>query len=315
LKKTAWVPALAVVIYTAMLLFSDAGSVGEAVSSMKTAMVPLFLGLSLVSYFFRFLKWWYFLERVGVRVPVRESLGIFLAGFSMTVSPGKLGELLKCYMLKRRRGIPVSRTSPVVVMERVTDLLSMMIIALAGLVMTGHRSAFAAVVAGGGMTAIIIVFLAWEPAFRLLERILLKIRFFRSRRDGLENFRVHCSGLLDISSLAVSVPLGVLAWGTEAMILCLVSVSLGVEPGLPVGAALLAHSSGTIAGAVSMIPGGLGLTEVTIGAILGSYMSGPDATAVTLLMRFATLWFAVALGAVVFAFVRKGEVRDGSVVK
>ena len=75
---------------------------------------------------------------------------------------------------------------------------------------------------------------------------------------------------------------------------------------LPVGIALLAHSAGTIAGAVSMIPGGLGLTEITIGAALTLVMSEPDAAAVTLVMRFATLWFAVFLGVGVLALLKRG---------
>jgi len=88
-------------------------------------------------------------------------------------------------------------------------------------------------------------------------------------------------------------------------VLCLVSISLGIEPGLSVGLALLAHSAGTIAGAVSMIPGGLGLTEITIGAILMSVMPEPDAAVTTIIMRFATLWFAVFLGIIVLGVMKK----------
>lgn len=313
MKKILWVLVFAVAVYTAIIFLTDVRAVGDSLTSMKLYMVPLFLSLSLLNYFLRFLKWHYFLGRVNVRIPVGESLKVFLAGFSMTVSPGKLGELLKCYLLRERRDIPVSRTSPVVVAERLTDLLSMILIAVIGLLLVRHRGAMVAVVAGVGFVAVVMVLLLWGRAFRTLTELLCRIELFNRRRESLDGFQTHCRRLLDTGSLLVSVPLGVLSWGSEALVLCLVSISLGVDPALSVGLALLAHSAGTIAGAVSMIPGGLGLTELTIGAILTLSMSEAEAAATTLVMRFATLWFAVVLGAgVLWALKRKEEPPNSS---
>ncbi|MBN2586285.1 MAG: flippase-like domain-containing protein [Candidatus Fermentibacteraceae bacterium] len=299
MRKTLWSLVFAMAVYTAIVFLADVKAVGDALSSMDLLMIPLFLSLSLANYVLRFLKWHYFLGRVGVSIPLRESFMVFLAGFSMTVSPGKLGELLKCYLIRDRRGIPVSRTSPVVVAERITDLLSMILIAMTGLLMVRHRGALVAVAAGSLLVFAAMVLLLWDRAFHALTGLLCRIRRFRERRDSMVDFQGHCRRLLDPRSLAVSVPLGMLSWSAEAMVLCLVSMSLGIDPALPAGVALLAHSAGTIAGAVSLIPGGLGLTEITIGAILTVSMSGADAAATTIIMRFATLWFAVVLGLLV----------------
>lgn len=303
MKRSLWSVAIAVAVYTAIIFYSDADDVGQAVSRIDPLRIPLFLGLSLLNYAIRFLKWDYFLRRLGIRLPTRESLGVFIAGFSMTVSPGKLGELLKCYLLKERRGIPVSRTSPVVVAERITDLISMIVIAVIGLLMVRHPGAMIAVAAGVVFVAGTMTLLLWERAFGVLVRLLCRVRKLQRHREGMHSFHKCCSSLLDLKSLAVSVPLGVLSWGAEALVLCLVAGSMGID--LPVGIALLAHSAGTIAGAVSMIPGGLGLTEITIGAILVTVMPEPDAAATTIIMRFATLWFAVVLGVAFLALMRK----------
>jgi uncharacterized protein (TIRG00374 family) len=145
----------------------------------------------------------------------------------------------------------------------------------------------------------------WEKAFGFLTNLLCRIKPVEKHRENFEQFHRNVSSLLDMKSLLISVPLGILSWGAEALVLCLVAMSLGIEPALPVGLALLAHSAGTIAGAVSMIPGGLGLTEITIGAILTGAMSEPDAAVTTLIMRFATLWFAVLLGIIVLGIIKK----------
>jgi uncharacterized protein (TIRG00374 family) len=298
---------LAVVVYTVLVLASDARRVGDAVAGADPRWIPLFLLLPLGNYFVRFLKWQYFLRRIGLRVPFRRSLRVFVSGFAMTVSPGKLGELLKCYLLRDGEGAPVARTSPVVIAERITDLLSMILIAVAGVLLAGGYRYLAAAGAGLVLCAVAMYVLLHPGAFRRLTDLACRIPFIGKRRDRLDEFRGSCTSLLDLRSLLVTVPLGVLSWGLEALVLCAVAASMGYC--LPAGTAFLAHSAGSIAGAVSMIPGGLGLTEVTIDGILSGSLGMADATAVTLIMRFATLWFAVFLGVVTLALSRRRGCR------
>ena len=63
-----------------------------------------------------------------VRVETWLSLRIFLCGLVMSVTPGKLGEVLKAYLVRRHVGVPVTRTGPIVVAERVTDLLALVLL-------------------------------------------------------------------------------------------------------------------------------------------------------------------------------------------
>ena len=57
-------------------------------------------------------------------MPFPLSLLVFLGGLAMTITPGKVGELVKCYLLRDRAGVPVAASIPIVLMERVTDLVS-----------------------------------------------------------------------------------------------------------------------------------------------------------------------------------------------
>jgi len=304
MKKAFWAIAGAIAIYTVLILRSDIQKVAGAADSIDPVLLPLFLVLPLLNYCLRFLKWHYFLHRVNERVPLGESFLVFIAGFSMTVSPGKMGELLKCSLLKNRRNIPIGKTSPVVVAERLTDLISMVILALVGALLTGSRMGIPASLAGSVFVSAAMFILLNRWAWRTFEKFALKIPFLKKRNSSFEGFRDAAVKLLNGKSLAVSVPLGLVSWGIEALVLTAVAASMGYN--LPVGAALLSHAAGSVAGAVSMIPGGLGLTELTIDGILGEYLPGAVATVTTLLMRFATLWFSVLLG--ILALVRlKGK--------
>lgn len=303
MKKALWVPFLAVAVYTVLVLRADLVRVGSALAAIDFRWMPLFLVLPLANYTLRFLKWHFLLGRIGVRLPLRESFQVFLAGFSMTVSPGHLGELVKCVFLKERRGVPVAETSPVVVAERVTDFLSMVLLAVGGMLLTGGRAALAAAGAGVAAAGLIILTLFCDPVWKPVSALFARLPVLRRKKPSLEAFRRSARTLLNPGSMLVAVPLGMVGWGLEAMVLSVIAASMGA--GLPPGAALLSHAAGTIAGAVSMIPGGLGLAELTIDGILGTYIPPALATVTTLIMRFCTLWFGVLLGLAALASLRR----------
>jgi uncharacterized protein (TIRG00374 family) len=89
--------------------------------------------------------------------------------------------------------------------------------------------------------------------------------------------------------------LGAAAWGAEAFGFGWLLRSLGHPLDLPVAVSIYALSM--LAGALSFMPGGLGGSEaamVLLLKMLGVPLSA--AVAATLLIRLATLWFAVLLG-------------------
>lgn len=310
MKKAIWAVVIAIAIYTVLVLQADVKKVISAVHSISPAWIPLFLLLPLLNYCIRFIKWHYFLNRVNVKIPLGESFLVFIAGFSMTVSPGKMGELLKCGLLKKSRNIPVEKTSPIVVAERLTDLISMVLLALMGAIFTGSRVGIPASAAGMLFVSAAMFVLLNRQAWVFFERMVKKIPFMKRRNDSFEEFRNSAVTLLDRRSMAVTIPIGMVSWGLEALVLSVVAASMGFS--LPAGAALLSHAAGSVAGAVSMIPGGLGLTELTIDGILCDYIPPAAATVTTLLMRFATLWFSVLLGILALGVLgrKRAKARD-----
>jgi hypothetical protein len=58
---------------------------------------------------------------------------VFISGLSMIVTPGKLGEIWKGWLIKDISGDDLSKTVPVVIMDRVTDVLSLVILSAFGI--------------------------------------------------------------------------------------------------------------------------------------------------------------------------------------
>jgi uncharacterized protein (TIRG00374 family) len=109
--------------------------------------------------------------------------------------------------------------------------------------------------------------------------------------------------------------IGVISWSGECIAFFLVLSGLGIDDSwslLLIATFVLGVSS--LAGGISMLPGGLGVADASVAAMLLVLVDDPgmtDAVAVaaTLLIRFATLWFAVLLGvAMLFVLRRRSKV-------
>ena len=241
---------------------------------------PLALALTALNYLLRFWRWQRYLARLEIVVPAGRSFAIFVAGLTMTITPAKLGELLKCGLLKRSFAVPVRRSAPVVLAERVTDATGVVVLAVAG--GAGTRSWPLLVLALVGVLA--IVALVRSP---LLERF-----------TRLGEAPGAARALLGARLLAGMTLLSAVSWLCE----CLAAYVCvrGLRLDLSLADTIVVFSLGSLAGALSFLPGGLGVAETSMTGLIRVLGDVPKASAAaaTVLIRLATLWFAVALGLV-----------------
>ena len=263
------------------------------------------LALALVNYVLRFLRWQLYLARRDVHVPVTSSALVFGAGLSLSITPGKLGELVKAYLLREMHDVPATKTAPIVVAERVTDLIALVVVGLVGVARYGLAPTFVALAAA--LVALGLVMLAWtRPTLALIDFVTRPHRLRRLRdplRETLGNLAQLCRPSTLVSATAIAIP----AWGCECLgfgLICNAFTGAHVDFGL----AAVIYAGTTIAGALSFLPGGLGVTEgaMTLALVDGAaHLDQASALAATLLTRLATLWFAVLLGVAFLALARR----------
>ena len=124
LRRTLIGVALGVLLYAASVLYFGAEEVAGALDGYGWWALGAAMGLSSVNYALRFWKWELCLRWLAVRgdgpddapdLTLRRSAIIYLAGLSMSVSPGKIGEVLRSLLLRASDGVPFTRTAPIVV--------------------------------------------------------------------------------------------------------------------------------------------------------------------------------------------------------
>lgn len=293
-------------VFIALSLYTDVGKLAANLSTFHVGALVLAIALATTNYALRFLRWQYYLRRLDVHVPPGESALVFLAGFVMSVTPGKVGEMFKSVLLFESRGTSMARTAPIVVAERLTDLVALVVLCALGSLSLddGPRIAaiFALLVAG------LLTACAYRPLGELGLRVAARLpvikRLAPKLRDAYESLHV----MTRPAPLAVGTVLALAGWSLET--LALWTIVRGF-PGchISLAASAFAYATSTIAGALAMMPGGLGVTEAGLTATLqalGSAEVTPSvATAATILIRIATLWWAVAVGAGALAVFRR----------
>ena len=316
LGRLGWGLLAGVLVYAAMALGSDAGATWQAIVKVSAWAWAAALGLVLLNYGVRFLKWRRYLALLQLHVPWRPSLLIAWSGMVMSVTPGKLGELLKSELLWRYGGFERARTAPIVLAERVTDLLGLVVLVALGAWALPYGGLLMALCLGGISAGLgllhsrraVLAALGW------LERQAAR----RPQTAGLEalapRLRVAYEAthvLLSGWPLLWAVALSALSWGMEGVALAvLIAQVSGAWPAL--SDALGVYALGTLAGALSFLPGGLVAMEASLmgGLLAASLVQGAaQAAAVATLIRLCTLWFGVALGALAMAALAR-QLRD-----
>jgi uncharacterized protein (TIRG00374 family) len=302
------------------------------------SLLVLGLGLASLNYLFRFAKWQYYLRILQVNtwpgpaqaqaqvvtqrpyLTAADSLLVYLAGFALTVTPGKVGEVLKSYLLKESHGEPMARTAPIVFGERLTDLLSLLLLALLGVSTWMSRNQRYLVAVGFAACAVLIVAVASRP---LVLWVLGRVERLPPRRltaalaPKLRELYEATHALVRPLPLVVCTLLSIGAWFCECLAFYL--VVRGCPGGGAAGLLLCTfiYAMMTVAGALVFVPGGLGVTESGMVVLLAQLaaMPYPSAVVATLVIRVQTLWFAVLLGVLaLLAYTRRQRLQVSQVM-
>lgn len=301
--------AAGVAVYVGFSVWADARQVAAALGDFAWSAFAAALGLAFANYLIRFVRWQYYLRVLGLEVPAGESFLVFLSGFALTVTPGKLGEAVKALLLRESRGIPAARTAPIVIAERLTDLAGLLVLAAFGAFTFDVDRTFLIIAAGLIAGALLVISI--EPLARFAITLVARLPGLGRRSDKLGEFYESAAALLRPGPLALACLLSAASWACECVAFWLIVRGFpGAAVELP--AATFIYAAMTIAGAVSFLPGGLGVTEAGMLTLLTKMATGATrgvAAAATFLTRLATLWFAVVVGLIaMLVFARRTHV-------
>lgn len=285
--------AIAAAAYLTTVLWVGRSQVAAALKLISVETLIGLVGLSVTNYALRFLRWHYYIRKLGSTISIRHNFRIYIAGFALTTTPGKAGEMARSLWL-RPYGVPVKLSVAAFFAERLQDFIAVLLLACFGATLYPHGIWLLSISLGVLLVGLVVLFVPsishaaenWVIVHRAQSTALA-----RRLSDILDHTRMcltpgrFCAGLV----------VGLFAWGAEAWAFSILLQAMGHSLGMVIPLAIFSLSM--LAGAVSFMPGGLGGSEATMLVLLRLYGTPlPIAVAATLLIQLTTLWFAVLLG-------------------
>jgi uncharacterized protein (TIRG00374 family) len=305
IRRVVYVLLAAIAVYGAYAVWRGLGSMGATLAAFEWWTFAVACALAFGNYVLRFLKWEFYLSRLQIRgVTKIDSFLTFLSGFVLTMTPGKVGEVFKSLVLFETYGVPVPKTAPIVIAERVTDLIGVIVLIVIGSL--GFSGGLFWAAAGAIVVSVLLVVIASRTLalkiIGIVERMPGKIG-----KIGPKLHQAYDSLAILVAPRNLGLPtlLSICAWSLECLALWVILRGFGQHT--DVALCFFFYATSTLAGALVPVPGGLGVTEGALEAqmIEIGRVNKNQATAAMFLVRLATLWFAVLVGFIALSLLKR----------
>ena len=287
-------------IYAIFLFISDYNIISEKISNFKINYLPLILLFVSASWIPLIIKWHLLLKNCEIHVPLKKNILVFLSGAAFEITPGQIGVLIKSQILKTSFNIPRTRTVPVIFIEKMYDLVGAILASIIGIIILGIEPYL--IIVAILVLAIIFFFMYYRPASKLFFKRITKTKFFSKYVENISEFDKVIQKSTNVKIATTCILLAVTYWFiiSAAVYYTLIAFDINILDYLEV---LAIFTTSILLGAISLIPGGIGIAEGSIAGLLT--LNGIDvstALILSIMIRIFTLWYSVSVGFVLLKF-------------
>ena len=295
LRRSLLILAFVASVYAGTTVWIGRNGWQLALETISLDDILIVVGLVTFGFLIRAGRWHYYVHALHWNVPLLHSLTAFVASIALTATPGKAGELVKTVLLRSRHDVSLSQGAGILLIERLGDLVAVVILAIGGLALFADLRSYvlASVVVVG-----VAILLASHPTIsRVVLMRLAVVPKLRTLSLKLLNALDAGQRLLRPLPLLVGGGLALVAWSCEALAFHFLINRLAIHSQLSISFSIYGLS--TLAGALSMLPGGLGGVEVVM-ALLLMRLAAPVsvAAAAVVIFRLCTIWLFSLVGVI-----------------
>ena len=283
------------IFYVIFIAYSDFQEFSINISQFDFSYLPIILAFVFLGIMIKSLRQQLLYKQIEVFISFKTGILLFISGLSMIVTPGGSGELIKSYYLKKKFGHPLAKTFPTVIMERLLDLTGIAGILLIVGVLLDNYNIISLMLILLSTLSLIFVSSKKKKLFNFLLSIIEKIPILKKQASSFsESYQVFgelTSGKIMTKTLGLSF----FVWMTDAIMIYFIFVGFNLN--FDIIFSTFSMYSSLLLGVLTMVPAGIGVTEVSFVEILrGEGVDTATSTSLVILFRLVTIWFLTVLG-------------------
>jgi glycosyltransferase 2 family protein len=292
---------LIVAFYAAFVIFFDVSKILEYFLQIKVELLVIILILELISLSIRSYRQKIFLNHLGLKLSFVSNFKIYLGSMSLIFTPGGSGTIIKSHFLKEHFGSSYSKFLPIALIERYHDLLAVNTILFLSLIFYYNLASILIVSISSTLLVSVYIIIKNKTLLLKVQKKLSTIKFL-NRFIPNSDFNESIELLSKSKIFSLGWLIGIFSWTVDAIAVYFgfLAFNLNFE---------LIHTfqiyfTSLSYGAISLLPGGIGLTESSFLGLLTSNGLDPSiSSALVLFVRLTTIWFATILGFIAIRFV------------
>jgi glycosyltransferase 2 family protein len=283
---------IGILVFFLVAVFGGLFKVASIIETANYYIYGLAFLAVLGSFLLAFVKWNYYLKKMGMKVPLLKNLIVYMSMFSMDLTPGRVGRIIVAYTLDRITDVKFVTIMPIVTTDIFTDFLGFALFTLIAAIWFNYSVLYIVILDILLMAPFIFFMNPWFynkikkhiSGNAILSRFTIYGDEYFAAQSVLNKPKIY------LVSLLVAIP--------EAFLLCsaffLTLTSIGIKANL--GKSTFVYSIAQLIGMA--VPSSLGVTDGTLVALSGTILhySAVVSSAATIMTRIATLWFGIFLG-------------------
>jgi glycosyltransferase 2 family protein len=293
-RKIILIIIATIIVYAIFLLVTDINKIIDKIINFNIIYAPFIVGLVICSWMIVYYRWHLMLKLLGINIPHKSNFQIFLIGTSLGITPGKMGELFKSQILKDKYNIPRTKTAPIFLLEKFLDLSSALVISSIGIIFFPEM----AYLVGGGLLLVFLIIKIFSSKnfFQKFIHFIEKFNFFKKYSESISSSQEIFSDIIRKKEVIIFGLLSMAYWIVIGSAAYLILLGLGFES-LSILNVISSYSISLVIGALSLIPGGIGVAEASlVGLLTLQNIQFSDAVVAVVLIRLFTLWFSTISG-------------------
>ena len=295
MSRTKMTVLATVAFYAVLIAYSDARDFSDRLAGFEMWHLPPVLAIGFAALLVRAARQKVLLDAAGVRLGIKGNVSLYLSGAALTATPGGLGQAVRSYDLKNR-GIDVKTTLPLTPVEKMHDVAALVMLLWAALAFHWDAGIAAAALAASAVVAAALLAVRSERAGLAVSRAASRVPVLRRYQEPLSESAKSASAMAGGRTTARCSALSVASWGLDAVAIYLVFAGFGLDLGIAY-TTLVAYA-GVLLGALSLLPGGVGVADATTaGLLVGGGADIATAAAVAFMIRLVGTWYVTGIGA------------------
>ena len=283
-----------IVLYIVFLIVSDFNVIHEKIFDFKTDYLPIILLLAPLSWVIVFFRWHFLLKNSNIIIPKKENFKIYMAGFAMSVTPGKVGELIKSQFLKSKYGVSRKNTLPIIISEYFYHMVGVLVVSIIGVYY--FEFSLYIIILTSALIITTLTIISSETFFKKFVNLISKRNFLKKYVSPISDSHIILKKSTRGKIFIISSGLSIAFWLTEVLIVYFVFLSFNILNFEFFKIAAI-YTTSLILGMLSFLPMGIGVVEGSLAGFL-NYEGIDISIALTLviLIRIFTRWYGVIVG-------------------